>query len=358
MYCFVEGCRYSNTHLTQSHRCPCGRFGHGQVECGNYIKIQKLKEKINNNPVIFPENLYCTIQGCINPRTHTNSSHVCFKCSGREHSSYSCLHNNFQNNSQERSLSPLPEINRVPLPSPVHPGPPPVPPIPESPPQPSPPPSNPNKKEFYQIKCPSCRALNNIPVTQQLTIGHELSCIVCFDKANIFLPRCGHINICLNCVKQMDILKENNHPGIDTIDQINIEHENNEINRLPIEPSQKVTEIGENGCFNFYIYPGDDMNELKRRANIIFENREDKVILCSHAGMGCHWFLKRESINSDVEIFFMHGDNWGQYSFDSSDVGRLNEFVSDCNIIYPSEFPNHEFNENNINRGDSFVNLD
>lgn len=323
-YCLVTGCRYPDTHLTQSHRCPCGIFGHGQIECTDQYKMNQLRHKVNQSNIEFPARLYCTIPGCKKPNTHTNSSHICRICGDRDHSITNCLYNN---NILPRRRT-LYEIND-PISPPPHPGPPPVPSSPKNPSNPAKPESKP-KKEVYKIKCPSCRAENIIPISQKLTVGHNLECIVCFGNANIFLPTCGHINICLDCVKEIDNKKSNNEniDQIDQIDQINLDMNIN--NRLPIEPLEIVTQLGENQGFNFHVYPGDNINELKARANDVFGNRDGKLVLRCYAGMGCDWYIKRNSLNSDVEIFFMHGDNWGQYGQLTSDVGRLNEFISEC----------------------------
>ena len=55
-----------------------------------------------------------------------------------------------------------------------------------------------------------------------------------------------------------------------------------------------------------------------------------KIFLCSYAGMGCYLFIKRDDIDTEIELFFMHSDSWGQYG--PSDVGELNNFIDDKNI--------------------------
>ena len=47
--CKVQGCRYSTSHSTESHKCgKCDQFGHGQIECGNFQKIKKLEKYFTN----------------------------------------------------------------------------------------------------------------------------------------------------------------------------------------------------------------------------------------------------------------------------------------------------------------------
>ncbi len=48
MYCQVEGCRYAQHHKTRDHQCgKCGKFSHGQRECGDSWKIEMLMRKID-----------------------------------------------------------------------------------------------------------------------------------------------------------------------------------------------------------------------------------------------------------------------------------------------------------------------
>lgn len=60
------------------------------------------------------------------------------------------------------------------------------------------------KKDYYEIICPTCRKENTVKKNQKKIIGSELECVVCLEKANIFLPDCGHINICLDCIIKLD----------------------------------------------------------------------------------------------------------------------------------------------------------
>lgn len=43
------------------------------------------------------------------------------------------------------------------------------------------------------------------------------------------------------------------------------------------------------------------------------------------AGMGSSWFIRNH--NGKLEYFFMHGDLWGQYGEDTSEIPRLNCFL-------------------------------
>jgi len=81
VHCKVNGCRFNMSHVTCNHKCgTCGRFGHGQIECGNNIKIGALYQYHNE---ILPYNKWCNNSVCPNRDTHTSEAHVCSKCSNR-----------------------------------------------------------------------------------------------------------------------------------------------------------------------------------------------------------------------------------------------------------------------------------
>jgi len=66
-----------------------------------------------------------------------------------------------------------------------------------------------SQQNFYNIKCPFCRKENSIPKSQSKIVGSEKECVVCFEKADMFLPQCGHINICLECIIKIDASGKN-----------------------------------------------------------------------------------------------------------------------------------------------------
>lgn len=43
--------------------------------------------------------------------------------------------------------------------------------------------------------------------------------------------------------------------------------------------------------------------------------------------MGCMWFARRANTFEKIELFFMHGDNWGQYGISTDDRPKLNAFL-------------------------------
>lgn len=266
-YCFVQNCRYPEYHLTSGHRCACGKYGHGQMECGSVYKINALTQKAIIANLKLPENMQCTVEECDDRHTHTIFSHVCLICNQREHGSFSCP--------QKNTIS--------------------------------------NKENYYNIQCPTCKTDNYIHKTQKPIIGISIECIICHGKSDMFLPQCGHVNICLECIKNNNI-------------------SDNYDNR--IKPSNKVKEFDSVPDRIFTFGYDDNHEKIKENAKIAFGTNRGKICLCSYAGMGCYLFIRRNDIDAEIEIFFMHSDSWGQYEY--SEVGELNAFVEDYEPIWKS----------------------
>lgn len=50
MKCKIEGCRFSDKHKTENHECgKCYSYGHGQRECGNWLKCEELTRTIDKD---------------------------------------------------------------------------------------------------------------------------------------------------------------------------------------------------------------------------------------------------------------------------------------------------------------------
>ena len=167
----------------------------------------------------------------------------------------------------------------------------------------------------YKIKCPLCRTENIIPSTQKLITGLNQLCIVCMvNHVNVFLPQCGHTNLCVDCVKKMDNATD-----------FSTEHEP----YFP-ETSQIIIDIKEHPewTFNFErIFQGiDDMTEIHNESIKIFDLIPNQIFLCAYIGMGCCIYVKRDNINAEIKTFIMHSDAWGQYGYGACDVPELNRF--------------------------------
>ena len=105
--CKVAHCRHPKTHTVTGHKCgTCGKYGHGQVECGNTDKINALK-KYKKDKINTP----CKSYGCKFKHLHTSEGHLCHKC-GRFHPIQYCPIQNFVR-TQERFSDFLSDTNPV-----------------------------------------------------------------------------------------------------------------------------------------------------------------------------------------------------------------------------------------------------
>ena len=88
MQCKVAYCRYNTFHTTSGHKCGnCGKYGHGQDECGNSSRINALKKFLKES--LQPEE-QCLYSNCKYKWNHTCESHNCHKC-GKKHSTDDCI---------------------------------------------------------------------------------------------------------------------------------------------------------------------------------------------------------------------------------------------------------------------------
>ena len=86
--CKVKNCRFYTSHTTSGHLCgKCGKFGHGQIECGNHGKIDYLSKY---NDEIMPVHIQCSFNGCLHKHNHIKDAHHCHKCL-RKHSPDDCI---------------------------------------------------------------------------------------------------------------------------------------------------------------------------------------------------------------------------------------------------------------------------
>ena len=89
MYCQVQGCRFPSFHSTSAHKCGrCDEFGHGVLECRDSTKKAHL---FCLDDMLIPTHMRCTIPGCMYPETHTNGSHHCRYCLGKDHGEQDCI---------------------------------------------------------------------------------------------------------------------------------------------------------------------------------------------------------------------------------------------------------------------------
>jgi hypothetical protein len=65
--------------------------------------------------------------------------------------------------------------------------------------------------------------------------------------------------------------------------------------------------------------------QLQARKQMKWE--EHKVYTKVYGGMGCTWYAKRANNWEPIKLFFMHGDNWGQYGESTDHRPRLEKFL-------------------------------
>ena len=63
-------------------------------------------------------------------------------------------------------------------------------------------------------------------------------------------------------------------------------------------------------------------------AQKLFGNRDRRIFGTVYAGMGCNWYVKRDSVHSPISAFFMHSDSWGQYGIQCDDRPKLIAFCT------------------------------
>lgn len=52
-----------------------------------------------------------------------------------------------------------------------------------------------------------------------------------------------------------------------------------------------------------------------------------------YAGMGCAWYVRKNSLTLELEYFFLHSDSHGQYGDDTSDLYRLKAFEENYTYV-------------------------
>jgi len=57
-----------------------------------------------------------------------------------------------------------------------------------------------------------------------------------------------------------------------------------------------------------------------------------------YAGQGCDWYVKRDSVYSPIRVFFMHGDNWGQYGPLANHTPKLIAFLNGYRHVSTRKF--------------------
>ena len=234
-FCEVTGCRNPDTHVTSQHLCPkCKNRGHGIIECGDEDLIKAYARLPDKR---LPRYVHCKHPECSMPWTHTTSYHKCEYC-GLNH-----------------SISKCPQILET--------------------------------EKDISIKCPICRRLNIVKSTQQKVFGSQNKCSVCLEtNANIFLPMCGHICVCSDCLDKMNTNKPINF-----------------LNSRDIP-----TDILEMATYNLVGMGG-------------------KIYTIVYSGSGNCYYIKRNDRLDDYRGFLMRKHHWGDHSRELDARKDLYKFI-------------------------------
>jgi hypothetical protein len=71
-----------------------------------------------------------------------------------------------------------------------------------------------------------------------------------------------------------------------------------------------------------------EINYVKSDASKRFAQTDGKIYTTIYSGQGCAWYAKRNFKSSPIQIFFMHGDSWGQYGPQADDRHKLSAFCT------------------------------
>ena len=108
MSCKVSGCRYTTSHTTRGHQCgTCKEFGHGQLECGCFEKIDALNEYRDEE---LPQDKWCEFDYCETRKYHTTQSHFCAFCNRSHRTINDCLYGDLEKTKRNVELILGPEI--------------------------------------------------------------------------------------------------------------------------------------------------------------------------------------------------------------------------------------------------------
>lgn len=239
------------------------------------------------------QNKFCKVHGCRYSWSHTTSGHECGTCHEFGHGQYECGdHQKINNLKNIKDILPLnlqctmkgcrfkechvAEIHKCTLCKKNH--------------SSYDCPLSIEKNIQYIIECPICRTINNISENQPKVYGVTDNCCICTEKnVQLFFPNCGHTCICLDCADNLNKNKKEYEKEI----------------------------VKENQLEDF----------VKQSALNKFINIEGKIYHTVKLGMGCSMWVRRKDLNSSLEGFFMHSDDWGQYGIDTDKRPLLNDFL-------------------------------
>jgi len=99
---------------------------------------------------------------------------------------------------------------------------------------------------------------------------------------------------------------------------------NNHLKYCPLSNNIKMNETCENSiCDNIEDFNKHLIDELQYQIKDLKLNISEYTSI--YGGMGCSWFIRNN--NGTIEYLFIHSDNWGQYSEESSHLPRYKAFI-------------------------------
>lgn len=185
-YCRVQGCRHADTHVTCAHRCgTCGRFGHGRMECGR----PRARATLDGSPDTLPVDLWCSVQGCNFPWTHTMEAHFgALELSPLLHPPPQPQP--LQPSQPSPPTSPTTTITRLTLPPAYH-----------TPPRTTPR-APPRLVQNTWRTCPHCKSYGHVDVHSVVYTGAD--CSICFEsRPCVVFEACRHANVCAECAVRL-----------------------------------------------------------------------------------------------------------------------------------------------------------
>jgi hypothetical protein len=72
---------------------------------------------------------------------------------------------------------------------------------------------------------------------------------------------------------------------------------------------------------------------IKFTARLQMGLEEKQIYTKVYGGMGCIWYARRKNNYDEIELFFMHSDNWGQYGKTTDERPNLEEFLTEYRNI-------------------------
>ena len=150
------------------------------------------------------------------------------------------------------------------------------------------------KCDEKRATCPICRkesVFHNID-------GHKIfgvnqNCCICMaNEVNIVFPECKHACACLECVTRL-----------------------------------AGPEVDPTGAAEEPAGPPDEREHVLTSAKERLRGR-DMTWCVEYVGQGCAWYIK--VVAGVYDMFFLHGDNHGQYGPDTNDIPRLRIFLEGC----------------------------